>query len=626
MSTFPKMKQLGLAVIGFSLVTPALAKTTLWVSPDGNDTAPASVDRPVATLARVHSLLEERTRAGADDEFEIRMRGGVYPLTETLVLTSRELGSGTRKISFVAHDAERVVVTGSRRLTGEWRRADGNLWSLEIPAAAHGRWIFRSLFQAGRSLPRAREPDEGFWQVRAVDAERRTLTLRERLPAEFAGVSGAELNTTAWWHFNRQPVAAITVDRITALRPIGTDVSSFRINEKSHSRVWLENALPFADTPGEWFLDTAKGVLHYRAAEGEDPNRSAFSAPRLRELIVVRGEATQPVRNVHFAGLEFAETDWELPAEGRLGLQAGAWAFDRSRTYSPGAALRFIYATGGSVQGCTFVNLGDGAIALEIGTRDCLVAHCEFRQVGSNVVQVGRMPEYTGEGHPLHRDFAALPVKPDQQGRLPPSGEIWRIRTETVPEAPANIRIIDNTLIDCGHLDYGSVGIWVGYAHHVAIEHNLLRGLPYTAISVGWRWGPGLTNCHSHLIRRNRIDQIMQQAGDGGGIYLVGEQPGTRVWENYISHSGRNYWAHGIYPDECSDHMDIAGNYVNQVMDHSIFMNKNGPHQVVRDNNGEAGPTKISGAKASGSKWVKFVPERTPADLEAYGPRRAGRR
>ena len=112
----------------------------------------------------------------------------------------------------------------------------------------------------------------------------------------------------------------------------------------------------------------------------------------------------------------------------------------------------------------------------------------------------------------------------------------------------------------------------------------------------------------------------MQQAGDGGGIYLVGEQPGTRVLENYVHDSGRNYWAHGIYPDENSDHMEIAGNYVTGMMDHAIFMNRNGPNQDLHDNNGERGLTAIS-SDANGRRWVRFSPERSPPDLSLYGPR-----
>jgi len=122
---------------------------------------------------------------------------------------------------------------------------------------------------------------------------------------------------------------------------------------------------------------------------------------------------------------------------------------------------------------------------------------------------------------------------------------------------------------------------------------------------------------------------VMQQTGDGGGIYLVGDQPGTVVHDNFVHDSGRNYWAQGLYTDECSDHMELTGNYVTSVMNYSIFMNLNGPHQSVHDNNGEKGPTEIKETShyAEALKvtkvihWVMFSPERTPPYPNLYGPR-----
>ena len=103
------------------------------------------------------------------------------------------------------------------------------------------------------------------------------------------------------------PASAIAEDSVTGRRGIGTDVSSARITEQSHSRVWLENALAFADTPGEWFLNATAGELYYVAAEGEDPNRSRFSAPVVRELLVFRGSPEKLVRQVRVQALEAAD-------------------------------------------------------------------------------------------------------------------------------------------------------------------------------------------------------------------------------------------------------------------------------------------------------------------------------
>lgn len=599
------------------------ATTVLWLAPDGRDDAPGTQERPLATLAGAKAALRELVQKGLKDDVAVRLRGGTYSLTETLELTPDELGDGHYGVTFMSHHGEKAVISGARALPAGWRQApeNGTLWVLNLPET-RGTSGFRSLFRGGAAIPRAREPDAGWYTVAQVADDRRRLVLHEPLPAEWSALTGVELNTTAYWHFNRQPVAAITIEGVTARRSIGSDVSGARISEKSHSRVWLENALAFADMPGEWFLDTVAGELYYRAAPGEDPNREDFRAPVLRELVVVKGTPERSVRNVGFRDLDLVETDWELPAEGRLGVQAGAWALDRSRTFSPGAAVRFIYAGGLRVEECRFRDLGDGAVSFEIGTRDALVAGCDFLRVGANAVQVGRIPAYTGIGHPMHADFADSRSLVDEKGVIPSAQEIWDRSQRSTPEAPARIAIADNTFIDCSQLDYGSVAVCVTYANHVTIEHNLFRNLPYTAINVGWRWAPGFSNCHSNLVRGNRIDGIMRQAGDGAGVYLMGEQPGTRVLDNYITDSGRNYWGHGVYTDEFSDHMEIAGNYVTGVLDHSIFMHKNGPNQDLHDNNGERGPTEITGTTARGTQWVQFSPARTPPDPSLYGPRR----
>ena len=620
---YPKMlRQPLLLALGLTLCAPALsAITDLWVAPGAMEGGDGSPERPFSKLEEAKMALRNIVAMGMTDDVTIRLGGGVHRLPETLELTTDELGDGSHAVTIMGNPGEQAILVGSRRLPDTWRQVDGNLWRLEIPEAEQKGWVFRSLFRSGKSLLRAREPDQGYFTVAHVSEERRRLELRETVPDEWSGLENVELNTTAHWHFNRQPIESISGNHILARRGIGTDVSGSRITAESHSRVWLVNALPFVDEAGEWFLDTESGVLYLKMGEGETPHEYSFSAPHLRELIVVRGSAENQVAHVSFRNLEFAETDWEMPEEGRLGIQAGAWAFDHSRTFSPSAALRLIYAQNIAVQHCSFRDLGDGAISFEVGTSDCSVRFSSFLRVGSNAVQVGRMPAYTGQGHPLHRDFADPRTRVDESGTIPTVEQMRDRSRKLTPEAPARIVISDNTFVDCGHLDYGSVAVCITYARHIAIDHNLFRNLPYSAISVGWRWAPGLSNTHSNLIRRNFIEGVMRQAGDGAGIYLVGEQPGTRVIENHVTDSGRNYWSHGIYPDECSDHMEIFGNYVTDVMDHSIFMNKNGPSQIVRDNNGESGPTLVTGRNTHGGEWVDFSPERMPPDLSLYGPR-----
>lgn len=607
----------------FALLSSVLlpAADVIWISPAGRDDAAGTEAEPFATLDRARLAVRSLVEKGVKGDVIIRLRPGVYPLKATVEFTAADLDVGDRTVTVSADSGGRAVIVGSRELRGTWRRIEGNLWSLPLPEAAGGKWIFRSLFRDGRWTQRAIEPDEGHYTPVEVEADRTRLTLNEVLPAAWTGLRGVEVNSIAHWHFNRQPVAELSGATITARRRIGTDGSSAVMNMKAHARVWLENARAFVDTPGEWHLDPDSGELVYQAAPGENPNQSRFSAPVLSELIVVRGTPEHPVRNLHFVNIEFAETDWTMPPEGRLGLQAGAWGLDGKRTYSPSAAVRLIYASGASLKYCAFRDLGEGAVSFEEGCSDGVVSRCDFRRVGANVIQVGRIPEYTGIGHPLHYDFPTFRDRLDEIKRIPGADDIYRQLMAVAPAGPARFLIADNTLVDCLHIDYGSVGIWVGYANHVDVEHNLLRNLPYTGINVGWRWAPGLTNCHSNRVEGNRVDACMRQAGDGAGIYLMGEQPGTRVIGNYVSDVRGNYSERGIYLDEFGDHMEIAGNYLTGIADRSINLHKNGPNQWLHDNNGDRGTTLLPERHTAGSRWVKYREERTPPEPGAYGPR-----
>jgi hypothetical protein len=584
---------------------PLRATLTIWVAPTGNDSWAGTHDRPLSTFKGACAQLKAIERAGLGDDVVVCFRGGNYLLGEPVTLSGELSGTAEHSVTFASCPGEHAVFWGGSVITGRWERSDGTLWKINLQSVASGRLYFHQLYREGETLPRARMPKDGFYTVKAVDASRRTLTLNETLPPEWGKLSGVELDTTAWWHFNRQLAASIGTDSVTAVDPIGSDTSSRRIEPGSHSRVWLENAVEFATRPGEWYLDRINGNLFYRASQGEDPNGERFIAPALRELVVLKGSDAVPIVNVHLSGLEFAYTDWELPPYGRLGVQAGDWASDRSRTFSPPGAVRMIRAEGCSVSHCFFHDLGEGAVTVEIGCHRDAIERCEFRRVGTDVIQVGRIPDYTGVAHPLHWDF-----------RDP-------------ADSPSDISVADNTIDGAGTEDYGCVGIWVGYANHVRILHNFVRDTPYSGMSIGWRWAPGLTNCHDNEIAWNRVEKVMQETGDGGGIYMVGDQPGSIVHDNYVHDSGRNYWAHGLYADEDSDHMEFTRNYVTSVMNYSIFMNLNGPHQSVHDNNGETGPTDIKETShyAEALKmtkvihWAMFSPERIPPDINLYGPR-----
>lgn len=68
-----------------------------------------------------------------------------------------------------------------------------------------------------------------------------------------------------------------------------------------------------------------------------------------------------------------------------------------------------------------------------------------------------------------------------------------------------------------------------------------------------------------NVIRRNNIHHVMQLHDDGGAIYTLSLQPGTRIKENWMHHFGRSEWAdnfpvNGVFLDNSSGYIRVQDN------------------------------------------------------------------
>lgn len=134
-----------------------------------------------------------------------------------------------------------------------------------------------------------------------------------------------------------------------------------------------------------------------------------------------------------------------------------------------------------------------------------------------------------------------------------------------------NNLISDNYITRCSDYFWSSPGITAYYVDHLQILNNHLEDLPYTGISLGWGWifNTDSTTCHDNLVKGNFIKNIMLECYDGGGIYTLGQQPGTVVEENYIRYCHFNYGA--LYLDGGSVDITVRNNVVEDTI--AYFMN-----------------------------------------------------
>jgi len=134
------------------------------------------------------------------------------------------------------------------------------------------------------------------------------------------------------------------------------------------------------------------------------------------------------------------------------------------------------------------------------------------------------------------------------------------ITTPSVQVASHDNLITNNLITNVGVEYWGAPAITAYYVNNIQIIHNEISNIPYTGISVGWGWSfaPDSTTSHDNHIAKNLIMDLMQRARDGGGIYTLGQQPGTMIEGNVIRRMNGDYGCY--YTDEGSAFITLQNN------------------------------------------------------------------
>ena len=105
--------------------------------------------------------------------------------------------------------------------------------------------------------------------------------------------------------------------------------------------------------------------------------------------------------------------------------------------------------------------------------------------------------------------------------------------------------------------------------------------MPYTGISIGFRWNTTSTSQANCIFEGNHIHDVMMKIADGGGIYTLGYQPGTILRGNHIYDVYRSSYAHGgapnngVFFDEGSKGFLVEDNVIYNTSGNSIRFNQN---------------------------------------------------
>jgi chitodextrinase len=612
-----------------SAATTAPSAVEVYVSPAAVGTQNGSHNHPFATLTAARDYVE-KINQNMQRDIHVLLLDGTYTETQTFTLTARDSGTNGHTISYQAAPGAHPVISGGQQVTG-WHLSDA---SKGIYATHVGNIDTRELYVNGHLETRAR----GAQNPSGFSKTANGYTITDTSMDSWTNQSDIEVVSRWGWMLYRCPVQSIVGTTMTMQQPCWHNANLHQ-GEEIQNPTWIENSYQLLDSPGEWYLDKAAGNLYYIPEAGQNLATATVTVPMVQDLVDLNGTIDAPVQNVAFRGVTFSYSTWLAPSssDGMVEGQAGFRivgdnnpSFDSTRLNwqkTPGA-VNVGYGHNVAFTGNTFTHLGAVGLNLNTGTQGTQIIGNVLTDVAATGVQIG-------------------------------GGEVIDAHPSDTRSITKNTEVANNVVDGVADIYNGSLGILAAYTDHTTIEHNVVRNLPYSGISVGWGWGltdqggdtnyPGNsgvpvydtpTTSQYTVVRDNAITNIMQSQADGGAIYTLSASPNSEIEGNFISKvSPQAYGA--IYHDEGSRYFHTTQNAFCQIPYQWLLLNHgmnitadrnfttqpaftaqfNTENSVITDNTTVAGcdqlPASIVNNAGLQPQYAYLDPQVGPADQQA---------
>jgi parallel beta-helix repeat protein len=491
-----------------------------------------ATDGPFATIRRAKMAVRIlRSQHYAPPEgITVLVRSGVYYLNEPIVFTKEDTAPPSSPTIYAAFPGERPVISGGALLKG-WRKGRQG-WEVSLAQTLKEKGTFQQLFVNGERRARPRLPQNGFYYVakQAVSSKNAPKGAFDRFAFEANDIRSdfANRQDIDVLVFQSYTVASLKIAEVNRESKSVLFTGPTRISPsaafKRGTRYLLENVREALQNPREWYLDTTTRILTYLPQADEDMASAVVIAPRLERLVEVQGTLTEKafVSNIVFRGLIFAHTRWTTPASG-VNYSQGAVETD--------GAIQLKGARNWLFDHCTLTQVANYGINFIHGCQSNRVVNCDFIDLGAGGIKIG------------------LPYLPKTEAEV----------------------VSDNTVENClisggGRVHPAAVGILVAMSSGNVISHNEITDYYYSGISIGWFSEFKFIGAKNNRIDYNRVSLIGQGLlSDLGGIYTLGQSPGTIISHNII-HDISTYddqsggW--GVYLDNASSNIRVENNLV----------------------------------------------------------------
>jgi hypothetical protein len=464
---------------------------SFYVSPNGNDHNPGTIDQPLRSLQKAL----EMSRLNKDGKVTVYLREGTYYLDNPIVFTpedSRELHTA---MNIRAYESEKAIVSGARRLPAlTWSPYKNGIMRTSVPQG----WIYDQLFVNGQLQHMSRYPDYDpharYYNGVAADAiDPVRMQNRNNLAGGYVHASHRhEWGGYHWIIKGKNDNNELELE--------GGWQNNRRMGMHKERR-FVENIFEELDAPGEWFYDGAESILYFYPDKGTDLANAIIEVPQIAHLFEFRGEDANPVQYIGIEGLELTHT-LRTFMDTREQLLRSDWAIYRG-----------------------------GAVFME-GARDCHVKKCFFDTVGGNAVffsRYNRRNEVSGchiayagaNGICFVGDPDAVRSPTFEYHEFIPVDELDRTAGPKTDNYPAECLVYDNLMYGLGRVEKQVAGVHISMSQDIMVSHNTIYDVPRAGINIGdGTWG-------GHLLEYNEVFNTVLETGDHGSFNSWGRD---RYW------------------------------------------------------------------------------------------------
>lgn len=486
----------------------------------GNDGNPGTLKLPFKTIEAARNVIRAALAGPGlpTGGAVVYLRGGTHPRTATFTLTAADNTSATKPIVYRGYPGETVILSAGTTISGPWEELNG---AHQVTTALE----FNSLFVNGARATRARLPKTGYYRIKSVDPATNLTAFRfngNDIKPTWSNLTDVEIVGLRCWHQSRLRIATVVGDLVTFGTPLADGRGyDWDYSPITQSRYWVENCREAVTSPGDWYLDRAANKLLYYPLQGQDIEQITVIAPTLTQFINVSGADYTTFRD-----LQLWYGDWAMNEDGYIGGQAASTAYEDSP-----AAIHLNDTDGITLQGLRLKYCGGAYAIFMYRARYTTIRDCEIDGATGGGIQLYNATLLNNQIH--HNTIENNAIHDSNSAYLEP---------------PAILCMI---------------------SAHNRISGNHCYNGTYTGISVGWVWNASDSACHDNTIEDNVVHDYMTVLNDGGGIYLLGKQPGTIVQRNTFYdiklRAGEQYHPRGIrgiYFDQGANSITVYGNLV----------------------------------------------------------------